>query len=393
MTISVCTQTSPSGCHSGSCGQPTSAAISGNRALRSTPSSRPSAKPIDGRRAQQQQLLDLAPDALGRQVVERRCARQSALRAARPSSSSNRAANCRARSTRRLSSANVAASTIAQHARARGRRGRRTGRGTRPVSGSEAIALIGEIAAPRGLLDRHVRVAVHLEAAVAAADLRLAPRQRHVDAADLVDGEALADGVDAAEALEQAAQRRRPRGRTPRGRCPSSREPEQPVAHPAADDERAAARLADRPRDRSSAGAGQRLDRAGSLLEMIHQQGRSNLPAEARVSREHGYLAPRVCTLLGRNPPRAHAICPYPASAGSPARRAPPSSSRVRRVGPGPVAPAKSRGAAEGETPPDERQAVDVRRRERRGVFLVRRHAAHPSSRAGAPAPATRSTR
>ena len=50
MTISVCTHTSPSGCHSGSCSQSMSAAISGH-SRRTTPSSRPSAKPMDGRRA------------------------------------------------------------------------------------------------------------------------------------------------------------------------------------------------------------------------------------------------------------------------------------------------------------------------------------------------------
>ena len=48
ITISVCTQTSPSGCHSGSCGQPTSALISGKRRS-TTPRSSASPNPIDGR--------------------------------------------------------------------------------------------------------------------------------------------------------------------------------------------------------------------------------------------------------------------------------------------------------------------------------------------------------
>ena len=42
-------------------------------------------------------------------------------------------------------------------------------------------------------------------AAVAASGPRLAPRQRDVDAGNLVDGEALADGVDAAEPRRAAS--------------------------------------------------------------------------------------------------------------------------------------------------------------------------------------------
>ncbi len=100
---------------------------------------------------------------------------------------------------------------------------------------------------------------VHLEAAVAAADLRLAAGQRHVDAGDLVDGERLADGIDAADGFEQAAQPVRldavhlevdVRGG----------DPEEPVAHPAAGDERAAARVAHRARNRQGRFR-QRLDR------------------------------------------------------------------------------------------------------------------------------------
>ena len=50
ITCSVWTHTSPSGCHSGSCGQPASACSSGN-SFATTPSSIASAKPIDGRGA------------------------------------------------------------------------------------------------------------------------------------------------------------------------------------------------------------------------------------------------------------------------------------------------------------------------------------------------------
>ena len=61
----------------------------------------------------QQQLLDFAPDALRRQIVEPdRCGTASS--SCSSSVSSKRAANCTARSTRRLSSPNVAGSTALQ---------------------------------------------------------------------------------------------------------------------------------------------------------------------------------------------------------------------------------------------------------------------------------------
>ena len=67
-----------------------------------------------------------------------------------------------------------------------------------------------EVAAPRRLFDRHVRIAGDDEAAVAAAGLRIAPRQRDVDVADLVDLKALADRFDAAEAIRAARAGDRP---------------------------------------------------------------------------------------------------------------------------------------------------------------------------------------
>ena len=69
-TISVCTQTSPSGCHSGSCGQPTSASTSGKSCLM-TPRSSARRKPTRRLPRLQQELLDLAPDPFRRQIVER----------------------------------------------------------------------------------------------------------------------------------------------------------------------------------------------------------------------------------------------------------------------------------------------------------------------------------
>ncbi len=88
----------------------------------------------------------------------------------------------------------------------------------------------GEVAAPGGLGHRHERVAVHVEALVAAAALRFPARQRHVDgsareADELVDGEALAHGFDASERGEQRRQPILRERRTPRRRDPSTATP------------------------------------------------------------------------------------------------------------------------------------------------------------------------
>ena len=91
----------------------------------------------------------------------------------------------------------------------------------------------GKVAAPRRFLNRHRRIAGHHEAAVPAARLRIAPRQRHVDAAKFVDLKALADRLDPPE-RSSSARRRSAGTRTPRGRrpstsaCPSSRSRTQP---------------------------------------------------------------------------------------------------------------------------------------------------------------------
>ncbi len=106
-----------------------------------------------------------------------------------------------------------------------------------------------EVAPSRGLFQWEVRLTRHGEAAMPASGLRLAPRQRDVQTCHLVDGEALADGVDAAERFQDLLQT-----------CGVDakdlevdvlrRMAHQPVAHPAADDERAAAGRADGARDR-----------------------------------------------------------------------------------------------------------------------------------------------
>ena len=84
-------------------------------AARSTPSSSASAKPDRRPLGQEQQLLDFAPDAFGGQIVERDAAGRSSF-VSGSISRSKRAANCMPRSTRRLSSPNVARIDGAQHA-------------------------------------------------------------------------------------------------------------------------------------------------------------------------------------------------------------------------------------------------------------------------------------
>ncbi len=93
------------------------------------------------------------------------------------------------------------------------------------VSGSQAMALTVKSRRRAASSTDIVGIAGDVEAAMAAARLRFAARQRHVDVADLVDLKALADGFDAAERFEQRSQPLGRRRRTPRGRCPSSRGP------------------------------------------------------------------------------------------------------------------------------------------------------------------------
>ena len=152
-----------------------------------------------------------------------------------------------ARSTRRLSSANVAGSTT--------RRTRRS-RSPRPSNGIEVLVgeripgdgVEGEVAPAGSLGDRHGRIAGHVEAAVAASRLRLAPRQRDVDVARLVDLEALADGFHATERLEHRAKALG--GEAEDFDVDVLRiAADQAVAHPAADDQGAAALGADSRRD------------------------------------------------------------------------------------------------------------------------------------------------
>ena len=76
---------------------------------------------------------------------------------------------------------------------------------------------------------------------VPASGLRFAPRQRDVDVAELEDLKALADELRRVRAPRAARAAWPPGRRRPRCRRPSSSPPMQPVADPAADDERASA--------------------------------------------------------------------------------------------------------------------------------------------------------
>ena len=116
---------------------------------------------------QEQQLLDLAPDPLGRQIVERDG----------PADRDGRVVGRQLETRGELQRAEHAQAVVGEGARIddaqpspdRGRRGRRTGRGSRPVSGSQAIALMVKSRRRAASSTRHPRVAGDLEPAVAAA--------------------------------------------------------------------------------------------------------------------------------------------------------------------------------------------------------------------------------
>ena len=165
------------GCHSGSCGQPTSASSSGKR-LADRRRARARAGSRSTAAAACSSSFSISPQirSAGRSSsgIVRHSARVCRLeRAARTAPRTGRA-----RSTRRLSSPNVRGVHGAQHAALEVAPRRRTDRGTRRSADRSAIALMVKSRRRAASVDRHVGIAVDGEAAVPAAGLRIAARQR-----------------------------------------------------------------------------------------------------------------------------------------------------------------------------------------------------------------------
>ena len=201
----------------------------------------------------------------------------------------------------------------------------------------------GEVAAPRRFVDRQCRIARDLEAAVAAAVLRFAARQRDVDAGNLVDGEALADGVDRAELRQQLAQCRR-------GEAVDleidvlRRAPDQPIANPAADDQRAAAGVL---RHAARCAIDDREAGVSTTLSEPHHgpqrvAGRTSAPACRQARRD------RIED--GQRRARAHAGTPRGAAAGC-TRRPPARPRRPTASGRAPTPSGRSPAPSPGGTP------------------------------------------
>ena len=170
----------------------------------------------DRRAWREQQLFELAPDALRRQIVERDAAAQ--LR--------GRFVEREVEARRELHRAQDAQAVVGEgvridHAQDPAIEIAPAVERVEVFAGQRIVRdrVDGEVAAPRRLFDRHVRIAGDDEAAMPAPGLRIAPRQRHVDVADLVDLEALADRFDAAEWIRAARAGGRPARRTLRRRC------------------------------------------------------------------------------------------------------------------------------------------------------------------------------
>jgi hypothetical protein len=274
----VCTQTSPSGCQSGSCGQPTSVFSSGN-SWSTTPRRSAQSNP-DRRARRQQQLLHLAPDPLARQVGQVDAAAQIGGRRIDVEPESGGELHC------------------PQHPQAVLDEGRPIDRpqpsGAQIVEAAPRIDRLvrqrieqhgvdGEIAPARRLAQRQGGILLHLKAAMPAAGLDVAARQADIEVGrragsgrgtghDLVHGERLADQVDRAVPLEDRHQLLRAQaeylevvvvGRG-RPRFPAVA-PQRPVAHPSTDQVGHTSRLPDREADRQDV----RLDRRRTRLRCI----------------------------------------------------------------------------------------------------------------------------
>ena len=205
----------------------------------------------------QQQLLDFAPDALGRQIVQRDGAADRERLRLEP----------RLEAGGELDRAQHAEAVVAERPRVDDAQ-HAVGEVVAAVERIE-IGLAqripgdrvdGEVAAARRLLGVERGVADDLESLVAAPGLRLAAGQRDVQAGHLVDREALADGVDRSEAGEQVleAQRVQPVDLEVEILGDAA---EQPIADPAADDQRPAAGGVD--------GAGDRPRRVERILRRL----------------------------------------------------------------------------------------------------------------------------
>ncbi len=173
----------------------------------------------------QQQLLDLAEDALRRQLADRH--RRAQRRGGR--------LDLELVARRELDGPQSAQRVVAERARVHGAQHARVEIAP-AVPGIEQLVarrvvehrVDREVAATGGLLDRERRVALDQDAAVAGAGLRVAPRQRHVDGArdagdagELEDAKGLAHGVDLPSRGENALETVQRRGRRPRRRSPS----------------------------------------------------------------------------------------------------------------------------------------------------------------------------
>ena len=171
----------------------------------------------------------------------------SALRVAGSTVQTNRAANCtRAQHAQAVVARRSRGSTDSQQSALEDRAWPSNGSSSSPVSGSHAMALMvkSRAGAPRrdgSAPDRPSPRSARWPAPVF--DSRRGSETS--TSADLVDREALADGIDRAESIQQQRAGARPARRTPPRRCPCSGCPSEPVADPAADDQRPAAIVAD----------------------------------------------------------------------------------------------------------------------------------------------------
>jgi hypothetical protein len=153
---------------------------------------------------EQQQFFDLPPDALRRQVVERDAAAEFP----------RGCIHLELEARRELQAAQDAEAIVTERARIDGPEHSALEQIAPPVERIEVGAgqripgdgVDREIAAARRVLGRHVRIADDRERLVSTAGLGFPARQRDIDVAHLVDGEAFADRVDRRERFEQRLQ-------------------------------------------------------------------------------------------------------------------------------------------------------------------------------------------